>query len=107
MKSFIVIVLGILVAVLLVSGAIAYTFMDELGVNMDNVDSKIKDKVSNVGSSDIVKEEVKENGQAGTGSYREVSYGDGGFRQFDSKTGELIGSSYESDQSKLNKGDFD
>ena len=50
---------------------------------------------------DVVKEEVKQNYQNGEGSYKEVTYEDGGFRQYDTKTGELIGSSYDSDQGKL------
>lgn len=51
--------------------------------------------------SDIVSEEVKFNAQNGEGYYREVTYSDGGFRQFDVDTGELIGSSYASDQDLL------
>ena len=31
----------------------------------------------------------------------EVTYRDGGFRQFDTSTGEMIGSSYDEDQEKL------
>ena len=50
---------------------------------------------------DIVSEEIKFNAQNGEGYYREVTYRDGGFRQFDADTGELIGSSYASDQDKL------
>ena len=77
----------------------------------------VVDKVSNVASSDssssssgdsvvdkvsdIVSEEVKFNAQNGEGYYREVTYKDGGFRQYDTETGELIGSSYDSDQDKL------
>lgn len=49
----------------------------------------------------IVSVEMKFNAQAGEGYYKEVTYKDGGFRQFDAETGELIGSSYKSDQSKL------
>ena len=113
MKSFILILLGIIVALLIVGGAVAYSFMNELGVNMDDIDSnaigKIKDKVSNVASSessqsgdgDIVSEVVKFNSQNGEGYYREVTYSDGGFRQYDKDSGELIGSSYESDQANL------
>ena len=113
MKSFILVLLGIIVALLLVGGAVAYSFMNELGVNMENIDSnsieKIKYKVSNVassessqsGDSDIVSEEVKFNAQNGEGYYREVTYKDGGFRQYDKDSGELIGSSYESDQGSL------
>ena len=37
----------------------------------------------------------------GEGYFREVTYKDGGFRQFDNATGELIGSSYDEDQEKL------
>ena len=72
---------------------------------------KIKDKVSNVASSEssdssssdgnIVSEVVKFNEQNGEGYYREVTYSDGGFRQYDKDSGELIGSSYESDQKNL------
>ena len=115
MKSFILILLGIIVALLIVGGAVAYSFMNELGVNMENIDSntaeKIKDKVSNVASSessssasqdsDIISEVVKFNSQNGEGYYREVTYKDGGFRQYDADSGELIGSSYKSDQSNL------
>ena len=115
MKSFIVILLGIFVALLVVGGAVAYSFMDELGVNMENIDSnieKISNKVSNVASSesshssssgdgDIVSEIVKFNEQNGEGYYREVTYKDGGFRQYDVDSGELIGSSYKSDQANL------
>ena len=119
MKGFIVVVLGIIAALLIVGGAVAYSFMNELGVNMEDIDSntidKIKDKVSNVASSEssdspsassseasnIVDEVVKFNAQNGEGYYREVTYKDGGFRQYDTESGELIGSSYESDQGKL------
>ncbi len=119
MKGFIVVVLGIIAALLIVGGAVAYSFMNELGVNMEDIDSntidKIKDKVSNVASSessdsqsasssegsDIVSEVVKFNAQNGEGYYREVTYDDGGFRQYDTETGDLIGSSYKSDQGSL------
>ncbi|MBE6498160.1 MAG: flagellar protein, FliL [Methanobrevibacter sp.] len=119
MKGFIVVVLGIIAALLIVGGAVAYSFMNELGVNMEDIDSntidKIKDKVSNVASSEssdspsasssegsnIVDEVVKFNGQNGEGYYREVTYSDGGFRQYDTETGDLIGSSYDSDKDKL------
>ena len=113
MKSFILILLGIIVALLVVGGAVAYSFMNQSGVNMDEKDSNImeniKDKASSVASlkdsqsdgGDIVSEIIKSNGQNGEGQYREVTYGDGGFRQFDVDSGELIGSSYKSDQENL------
>ena len=118
MKGFILAILAIIAVVIVVGGATALHVMNEAGI--DNVDSSsvgdIMDKVSNVASSDssdsssgsvidkasdIVSEEVKFNAQNGEGYYREVTYKDGGFRQYDTKTGELIGSSYDSDQSKL------
>ena len=118
MKGFILAILAIIAVVIVVGGAAALHVMNEAGIQ--NVDSSsvgdIMDKVSNVASSDssdsssgsvidkasdIVSEEVKFNAQNGEGYYREVTYKDGGFRQYDTKTGELIGSSYDSDQSKL------
>ena len=52
---------------------------------------------------EIISEEIKFNYQEGSGYYRHVTYSDGGFRQFDKETGELIGSSYASDQKNLPK----
>ena len=52
---------------------------------------------------EIISEEIKFNYQKGRGYYRHVLYTDGGFRQFDKETGELIGSSYASDQENLPK----
>ena len=118
MKGFILAILAIIAVVIVVGGATALHVMNEAGI--DNVDSSsvgdIVDKVSNVASSDssdssdgsvidkasdIVSEEVKFNAQNGEGYYREVTYKDGGFRQYDTQTGDLIGSSYNSDQDKL------
>lgn len=118
MKGFILAILAIIAVVIVVGGATALHVMNEAGI--DNVDSSsvgdIMDKVSNVASSDssgssdgsvidkasdIVSEEVKFNAQNGEGYYREVTYKDGGFRQYDTQTGDLIGSSYDSDQDKL------
>lgn len=123
MKGFILLIIGIIAAVLVVGGTTAVHFMNELGVGVEDIDSNtvsdVVDKVSNVASSgssesssgsgnsivddvsDIVSEEVKFNAQNGEGYYREVTYKDGGFRQYDTQSGELIGSSYDSDQDKL------
>lgn len=112
MKSFIAVLLGLIVALIVIGGAVAYSFM-YMGADAENTDSdslgKIKDEASKVassqssdsGSGDIVGEVVKSNGQNGEGYYREVTYSDGGFRQYDTDTGELIGSSYSSDQASL------
>lgn len=65
--------------------------------NTTTVINPIKED-SNYGKDpNIVKEEVKFNYQAGEGYYKEVTYKDGNFRQYDTKTGKLIGSSYETD----------
>ena len=123
MKGFILLIIGIIVAILVVGGATAVHFMNEMGVGVEDIDSDtvndVVDKVSNVASSgssessdgsdnsilddvsDIVSEDVKFNAQNGEGYYREVTYKDGGFRQYDTESGELIGSSYDSDQDKL------
>ena len=122
MKGFILAILVIIVAVIVIGGAAAFHVMGELGLGDgdSNLMDNVMDKVSNVASSDssssdsssnggsvmdkvndIVSEEVKTNYQNGGGYYREVTYQDGGFRQYDADTGELIGSSYDSDQDKL------
>lgn len=114
MKGLIAILIGILAVLLVVGGAVAFTV---LGHSADDVSvEKIADKVSEVTSSvsdevssggdnsslsDIVSEEVKFNAQNGEGYYREVTYKDGGFRQYDTESGDLIGSSYDSDQDSL------
>lgn len=114
MKSSVLILIGI-VAVLIVGGAFAFTFMDNIADVADGGNSgtfhKVANKVDKVTSSDgssgsgsgsdIVSEIIKFNDQNGEGYYREVTYKDGGFRQFDNKTGEMIGSSYDEDQEKL------
>ena len=118
MKGFILIILAIIAAVLVLGGATAFHVISESGIGIgdgeSNSISSMIDKVSNVASSgsssggsvvdkvsDIVSEEVKFNAQNGEGYYREVTYKDGGFRQYDTETGDLIGSSYDSDQDKL------
>lgn len=121
MKGFILLIIGIVVAIVVIGGASAVYFLNEAGIGVDEMNSdtinKVVDKVSNVASSDssdssydesafdkvsdIVSEEVKFNEQNGEGYYREVTYSDGGFRQYDADSGELIGSSYDSDQDKL------
>ena len=45
--------------------------------------------------------EVSENYQAGGGEMYQINYKDGNFRQYDTQTGELIGSSFDEDQEKL------
>ena len=113
MKSSVLILIAI-VAIILVGGALALTFMHDFADVADGGDSgtfhKIANKVDKVTSSDgsssdsgsdIVSEVVKFNYQNGEGYFREVTYKDGGFRQFDNATGDLIGSSYDEDQEKL------
>lgn len=51
--------------------------------------------------SKVVSVEKKYNYQQGGGYYKQVTYADGNFRQFDYDTLELIGSSYSEDQKYL------
>ncbi len=117
MKSSVLILIAV-AAILLVGGAFAFTFMDKIANVADGGDSgtfhKIANKVDQVTSSDsssgatgndngdsnILSDIIKPNGQSG-GSYREITYKDGGFRQFDVDTGDMIGSSYDEDQKEL------
>lgn len=117
MKGFLLLILGIIAVIIVVGGVAAVQVMHEAGIEEINTElvhkiiDKVLDRQSSEGSDsssgsgnildDIVKEEVKFNHQNGEGSYREVTYKDGGFRQYDSESGELIGSSYDSDQDKL------
>ncbi len=117
MKNAIIVLIGIIVALLIVGGAVA---LNTIGSNDDQSDDAVSSVVEEVADtvknatpvddgedtssdsdSDIVSEEVKFNYQNGEGYYREVTYKDGGFRQFDTESDELIGSSYDSDQDKL------
>ena len=121
MKGFILVILAIIAVVIVAGGAAALHVMSQAGIGIEDINPSnvgdVVDKVSNVASSDssssssgdsvvdkvsdIVSEEVKFNAQNGDGYYREVTYRDGGFGQYDTETGELIGSSYDSDQDKL------
>ena len=100
--------LGAIAALIFLGGAFAFTMLninssdDDSSSPAESVEDDLSDD-SNASSddSDIVSEEIKYNAQNGGGYYREVTYKDGGFRQYDVDTGELIGSSYDSDQDKL------
>lgn len=116
MKSSILI-LAVALVVILAGGAFALSFLGNSADLADGSDSstfhKVANKVEQITSSDvsgssgsgdggnIVSEIVKFNDQNGEGYFREVTYKDGGFRQYDNATGELIGSSYDEDQEKL------
>ena len=89
MKNYVIILIGVIVALVIVGGAVAYVSVQDSSHNNDT----IKSCIPNITNAT--------NAQAGEGYYREVTYSDGEFRQFDNVTGELIGSSYDSDQDKL------
>lgn len=69
-----------------------------------NTNTNTKKSTSKKSSgSDVVDEYMRENKQAGDGSYyRQVEYRDGNIRQYDNN-GKLIGSTYESDQAQLKR----
>lgn len=107
-KDILIISLSIILAALIVVGVIFMTSDDNDDLNITNSSGNDNSSLSvsklveeDVDDSDIVSEEVKYNYQAGGGYYKEVTYRDGGFRQYDTQTGELIGSSYQSDQKYL------
>ncbi|OWT33069.1 hypothetical protein BGI41_04320 [Methanobrevibacter sp. 87.7] len=71
--------------------------------NNSTNDSTVKDDSSlDSNSSDngpsVVSKKRYYNAQEGHGYFDEVRYSDGNFRQYDSESGKLIGSSYDSDQ---------
>ena len=116
MDNLVKILIGVIVALVVIAGAVVALGLMDGGsdVTDDSDDSSVNvtDDVKNATlvdddsdssdyDSDIVKEEIVFNAQNGSGYFREVTYKDGGFRQFDIETGELIGSSYDSDQDKL------
>lgn len=68
----------------------------------NNTNDNSQPKPSSDSGVYVVSEVVKYNYQADDGSYyREVTYSDGGFRQYNTSNGKLIGSSYASDQKYL------
>ena len=71
--------------------------------NQNNSSNKVSRKLEDFSDCKIISEEVKFNLQNEEGQYRLIRYEDGGFRQFDKETGQLIGSSYASDQKNLPK----
>lgn len=118
MENYVIILIGIIIALLIVGGAVVYTSMQNSqdepvaiesnisnATNTTNVTSDNSNTTATLENNEsgpsVVSEVVKFNGQEGEGYYREVTYSDGNFRQYDVDTGELIGSSYDSDQDKF------
>lgn len=109
-KDILIVSLTIILAALIVAGVIFMTSNNNDNSNINVTNSSGNDNSSivvsksadnNADNNDIVSEEVKFNHQAGSGYYKQVTYRDGGFRQYDVDTGKLIGSSYQSDQKYL------
>lgn len=120
-KDLILIICAIIVGACIIAGAIYFTsgLSDNKdnatasnatenvtnSTNVENITSKDSQSSSNSSSKSgvyIVSEVVKYNAQADDGSYyREITYSDGGFRQYNVSNGKLIGSSYASDQKYL------
>lgn len=83
--------------------------------NAQNYNSNNTDANSNNGNSGSGQQDPyqvsgghsEKNYQAGQGEFYEISYSDGNFRQYDTKTGELVGSSFDEDQEKLGVVDGD
>lgn len=113
-KDLIIIICAIIVGACIIAFAIA--FADDIHDDEDdtvstnctaenltnNTTAITSDNTKSNSGVYVVSEVVKYNYQADDGSYyREVTYSDGGFRQYNTSSGKLIGSSYASDQKYL------
>ena len=138
MNDAIKILIGVLIGLILVCGAIAFApsdvynnstnqapITDELQNLNDNygeilntsenttsnatiVNNGNSSQISSAnGDSGVIGGGVEFNAQEGDGYYYQINYSDGNFRQYDTDSGELIGSSFDEDQEKLgNTGDL-
>ena len=70
-------------------------------VKSNSTDSQLSSSGSSSSGSGVSGGGTEYNAQAGGGYYYQINYKDGNFRQYDTKTGELIGSSFQEDQEKL------
>ena len=95
------------------------TIVDSVQENVDSLSNQVNSTVSNVanngnssanGNSGSLQSgqnggvsggEVSRNYQGDGGEMYQINYKDGNFRQYDTKTGELIGSTFDEDQEKL------
>lgn len=116
-KDLIIIVCAIIVGACIIAGAIYITNssdesnMTSTNCNASNLNNNTttlnddsqssKSHVNSNSKSDVVSEEIKYNYQNDGGYYKEITYSDGGFRQYDTESGKLIGSSYSSDSKYL------
>lgn len=118
MKSVLIIIIAVIAAILVIGGAAAVAVMNmdvDDGSQIGHALGKVKEKLtgssggsesSNGGSvmekvGHVVEEKTVESAQEPGKIYREVKYDDGNVRQYDKDTGELIGSTFKSDQDKL------
>ena len=108
--------IAIIIIIVVVIGVVSAVFLtgdnsdDFNSTNMTNNTTMNTSSIANSQNSasnspsngpSVVSESVEYNYQNGGGYYRQVEYSDGNFRQYDVNTGELIGSSFESDQKYL------
>ena len=70
-------------------------------VKSNSTGSQLSSSGSSSSGSGVSGGGTEYNAQAGGGYYYQINYKDGNFRQYDTKTGELIGSSFQEDQEKL------
>ena len=111
--------IAIIIIIVVIIGAVSAVFLtgdnsdDFNSTNSTNMTNNTTMNTSSIANSQnsasnspsngpsVVSESVEYNYQNGGGYYRQVEYSDGNFRQYDVNTGELIGSSFESDQKYL------
>lgn len=105
--------IAIIIIIVVVIGAVSAVFLTDDNSDDTNMTNNTTINTSSIANSQnsasnsssngpsVVSESVEYNYQNGEGYYRQVEYSDGNFRQYDVNTGELIGSSFESDQKYL------
>ena len=70
-------------------------------VSSNGTGSQVSSSSSSSSGSGVTGGGAEYNAQDGGGYYYQINYSDGNFRQYDTKTGDLIGSSFDEDQEKL------
>ena len=104
-KDLIIICLTLIIVALIIGGAILMSDSNKEQPALDNktleeTQTVVENISSDSDANEIVSDEIIYSGQLDE-DIRQVTYSDGNFRQYDIDTGELIGSTFESDQKYL------
>ena len=110
------ILIGVLMGLFIVGAAVMFVSASAINDVSDgnsfmgqvqNTVNHVKNVASNdiKSGSNIIGGGSEFNSQEGNGYFYQINYTDGNFRQYDTKTGKLIGSSFNEDQSILGNAD--